>query len=138
MTRKPFFILLILSVLLPACDRSPIDDGNLGIEGTWKGSVTSPTAPMCDRIIIMDFDQNGDSFTGTFVLLGDATGTFTGTIKDGNLSGDVTSQYDSCTGTGTFTGTITENRIEMYSPTMTTFDEGCEFCQQNTLVLTRQ
>jgi len=86
----------------------------------------------------MDFDQDGQSFTGTFVLLGDATGTFTGTINDGVLAGDVTSQYDSCTGTGTFTGTITEDRIEMYSPTVTTLDEGCEFCQQNTLVLTRQ
>ena len=124
-------------LLLAACSTTPTDDvRSIDLEGTWKGSVTSPTAPACDRIIIMEFDQEGESFTGTFFLLDDASGTFEGTISNGELSGEVTSRYDSCTGTGNFTGTVTDDLIQIHAPIITTFDEGCEFCQDNELVLT--
>ena len=145
-----FRVVLPVLLLTSLSNCSGGDDGNsptapsappppANIAGLWDGTISSPTAASCNLTIEVDFTQADTQFIGTFSMGEDLNGSFEGTLSGNTVSGIFSSNAsDGCRGTANFTGAVSGNSMQIDAPTVITFRGGCEFCQQNTVQLTRR
>jgi hypothetical protein len=137
---KKFFLILtalFLVFVISFCDDST-SPNPLNIAGTWTGAISSPTAQSCNVNVTVVFTQSGTSFTGNFTIPGNATGVFQGSISGNSISGVFTEvAVNGCTGSGNFSGSASSNSINASVPSVTSSNPACQFCQQNTVSLTR-
>jgi hypothetical protein len=123
---------------IPTPTPTPPPGGSLA--GAWSGTISSAD-PSCvafgAQSISGSFTQVSQNFAGTFGISGGTTGFFQGAIVGNSVSGVETATFGGCTGSGSFSGTLSGNRLTISVPLVTTLQLGCQFCQQNTVVLNR-
>jgi hypothetical protein len=109
------------------------------LSGSWTGTISSPTSSLCNGNIAVVFSQTGSSFSGNFNLPVGGSGAFQGSINGAQLGGVFTTLTpDGCAGSGTFNGTlVTTNQLVIDAPTVSSTNPACQFCQQNTVRLSR-
>jgi hypothetical protein len=109
------------------------------LSGSWSGTISSPTSSLCNGNIAVVFSQTGSNFSGNFNLPVGGSGAFQGTANGAQLSGVFTALTpDGCAGSGAFNGTLVmTNQLVIDAPTVSSANPACQFCQQNTVRLSR-
>jgi hypothetical protein len=109
------------------------------LSGAWSGTISSPTSSLCNGDITVVFSQTGSNFSGSFNLPVGGSGAFQGSINGAQLGGVFTTLApDGCAGSGTFSGTLVlANQLVIDAPTVSSANPACQFCQQNTVRLSR-
>ncbi len=107
----PAILLTLAVVMVSACggDGDQIVNGPaLDLTGVWIGRGTDSSGP---GTMTLDLDQSGNSVSGTFTAVDDATGaeirgTISGTINGNSFQGQISASFGGCSIEVGFTATV--------------------------------